>query len=128
MIAYFESEPVGWLGFWPRDRFERLVRSRTIPKVDERPVWAIVCFQVRVGYRRQGVAKALLDGAIDFARQGKVPALEAFPIDPEGSRVDVSFAYVGFTQMFERAGFVRVLKTTSKSAGRFRWLMRLELG
>jgi GNAT superfamily N-acetyltransferase len=127
MVAYVDGEPAGWLGFWPRERMERLVRSRTIPKIDEKPVWSIVCFLVRVGYRRRGVAEALLRGAVDFARRAGVPALEAYPIDPEGSRADVTFGYVGFTSMFERAGFQRILETAARSDRRSRWLMRLNL-
>ncbi|HEY7705396.1 MAG TPA: GNAT family N-acetyltransferase [Acidimicrobiia bacterium] len=127
LIGYLDGEPAGWLGFWPRERLERLVRSRTIPKVDEVPVWSIVCFQIRVGFRRKGVAEGLLHGAVEHARSVGVPALEAYPIDPEGQRVDVAFGYVGFTSMFERAGFARVLETPARSAGRRRWLMRLQL-
>ncbi len=51
-----------------RTEMERLGRSRTIPKVDERPVWSVVCFVVRPGYRRRGVARALLEAAISYAR------------------------------------------------------------
>jgi GNAT superfamily N-acetyltransferase len=128
MIAYVEGQAVGWLGFWPRERFERLVRSRTIPKIDDQAVWSIVCFKIRVGYRRRGVAKALLAGAIEFARERRVPVLEAYPIDSGGKRLDVASAYVGFTKMFEDAGFRRVCQTTSRSAGRPRFVMRLEVG
>jgi GNAT superfamily N-acetyltransferase len=127
MVAYQNGEPVGWLGFWPRDKMERLVRSRTIPKVDEQPVWSIVCFMVQVGYRRQGVARELLAGAIEFARDFGVQMLEAYPIDPEDDRIDVTFGYVGFTPMFESAGFKRIVETSAHSARRVRILMRLEL-
>ena len=102
-------------------------RSRTIPVVDDLPVWSIVCFKVRVGYRRRGVATALLRGAIDYARSMGAPAVEAYPIDPEGRRLDVTFSYVGFTSMFEAAGFRRVLETDARSAHRPRILMRLDL-
>jgi GNAT superfamily N-acetyltransferase len=127
MLAYVEGVPVGWLGFWPREKLERLVRSRTIPKVDDVPVWSIVCFMVRTGYRRQGVAEALLRGAIAHARTSGVPALEAYPVDSSGKRVDVTFGYVGFTSMFESVGFRTVVETDAKSAGLPRILMRLEL-
>lgn len=90
MIAYVDGVPAGWLGFWPRERMERIVRSRTIPKIDDKPVWAIVCFVVRTGYRRKGVAAALLNGAIAHAQRSGVPALEAYPIDSEGARMDVT--------------------------------------
>jgi GNAT superfamily N-acetyltransferase len=128
MVAYIGEEVVGWCGIGPRTEMERLSRSRTIPRIDDRPVWSIVCFLVRVGYRRQGVAQALLAGVVAHARQHGAVGLEAYPIDPEGRRVDVAFAYVGTTSMFQRAGFRRVVETASRSAGRPRWLMRLDLG
>ncbi len=127
MLAYVDNRPAGWLGFWPRERLERLSRSRTIPKIDDLAVWSIVCFQVRVGYRRKGVARALLQGAIDYARQAGAPALEAYPIESEGDRVDVAFGYVGFVRMFLQAGFQPVVATAARSAGRPRILMRLPL-
>lgn len=127
VIAYVDGEPAGWCGFGPRTAMERLVRSRTIPKVDDVPVWSIVCFKVRVGFRRQGVSRALLDGAIGYARDHGAPVVEAYPIDPEGQRLDVAFAYVGFTGVFEAAGFRRVTETAAHSARRTRWLMRLDL-
>ena len=126
MLAYVDGEVAGWCGFGVRTKLPRLERSRTIPKVDEKPVWSILCFNIRVGYRRRGVAAALLDGVIDYARRSGAPGLEAYPIDPEGSRVDVGFGFVGFTQMFERRGFRRVLETDARSARRPRWLMRLD--
>ena len=127
LLAYSEGEAVGWCGLGPRTTFQRLVRSRTIPRVDDRPVWALICFLVRTGYRRRGVAGALLQGAIACAREHQAPALEAYPVDPQGQRISTSFAYVGTTVLFERAGFDRVLETSAKSAGLNRWLMRLEL-
>jgi GNAT superfamily N-acetyltransferase len=125
MLAYVDGEVAGWCGFGPRPNLPRLVRSRTIPKVDDLPVWSILCFNVRVGYRRRGVAAALLDGVVAFAKSSGAPGLEAYPIDPEGGRVDVSFGYVGVTPMFEKAGFRRVVETSAHSAGRPRILMRL---
>ncbi len=127
LIAYLDGEAVGWCGFGPRPSLERLVRSRTILAVDDLPVWSIVCFLVRPGYRRRGVAAALLDGVVALARRSGAPGVEAYPIDPEGGRVDVTFGYVGVTSMFERAGFRRVVETAARSDRRPRWLMRLDL-
>jgi GNAT superfamily N-acetyltransferase len=60
----------------------RLERSRTIPRIDDLPVWSIVCFDVRPGYRRRGIATALLSGAIDYARAHGAIGVEAYPTDP----------------------------------------------
>lgn len=124
LIAFVDDAPAGWIGFGPRASLERLRRSRTIPAIDDVPVWSIVCFKVSVGFRRQGVARALLDAAVDYARDHGAPAVEAYPIDPEGRRLDVAFSYVGFTGMFEAAGFERIVETGARSAGRPRILMR----
>ena len=126
MLAYIDGEVAGWCGFGPRPRLPRLERSRTIPKVDDKPVWSVLCFNVRVGYRRRGVAAALLDGVVDLARLSGAPGVEAYPIDPGGGRVDTSFGYVGVTPMFEKAGFQRVVETAAHSDHRPRILMRLE--
>lgn len=127
LIAYHLGEPVGWCGLGPRDAMPRLMRSRTIPLVGEPSVWSIGCFKIRVGYRRQGVARALLDAAIEYARSKGAPAIEAYPIDPGDQRVGVGAGYVGFTSMFEAAGFRRIQETAAHSGRRVRWLTRLEL-
>jgi GNAT superfamily N-acetyltransferase len=125
MLAYVDGEVAGWCGFGPRPRLPRLERSRTIPKVDDAPVWSVLCFNVRVGFRRRGVAAALLDGVVDYARRSGAPGVEAYPIDPEGDRVDVGFGYVGVTPMFENLGFERIVETAAHSDRRSRILMRL---
>jgi ribosomal protein S18 acetylase RimI-like enzyme len=127
MVAYVDGHPAGWCGFGVRGQMKRLVRSRTIPLIDDTPLWSIFCFTVRVGYRRRGLGRALLDAVIDYAREQGAPALEAYPIDPAGSQVHGTSAYVGTTSMFEAAGFRRVVATEARSARLPRWLMQLDL-
>ncbi len=125
-LAYLDEVPIGWLGVSVRTQTPRLQHSRTIPAIDDLPVWVIGCFRIRPGFRRRGVATALLDGVLDAARHAGAPGVEAYPIDPEGQRVEVGAGYVGIASMFDAAGFRRVLVTSAHS-GRFpRLLMRLE--
>jgi GNAT superfamily N-acetyltransferase len=126
-IAYIAGEPAGWVGVSIRTRTPRLINSRTIPAIDDEPVWSIGCFRIRVGYRRRGVATALLRAVVQAAAEARAPGVEAYPIDPEGRRVDVGFAFVGLASMFDRAGFRRVLETQAHSAGLPRLLVRLDL-
>jgi GNAT superfamily N-acetyltransferase len=123
-LAYLDGIPVGWVGVGVRTRTPRLAGSRTIPAIDDQPVWSIGCFRIRVGYRRRGVATALLGGVVEAARCAGAPGVEAYPIDPAGRRVDVSFAFVGLASMFDRAGFERVIETSAHSAGLPRILVR----
>ena len=126
-LAYIDDEPAGWVGVTARSIAPRLRNSRTIPAIDERDVWAIGCFRIRTGFRRRGVASALLDGVVAAAREAGAPGVEAYPIDPGGRRIDVGFGYVGIASMFDRAGFRRVLETGGHSAGLPRLLVRLDL-
>ncbi|OZM72010.1 GNAT family N-acetyltransferase [Amycolatopsis antarctica] len=127
VLAYSGELPVGWCGLGPRSSLERLKRSRTMPPVDDLPVWSVVCFVVRSGYRRRGVTRALLDGAIDYARSNGAPVLEGYPVDPGGVRVSSGAAHVGTTGLFEAAGFRRVHETKARADRLPRWLMRLDL-
>ena len=127
MLAYVDGEPAGWCGFGVRQKMGRLVRSRTIPALDDTPVWAIFCFTVRTGYRRRGLARALLHELVRYAREHGAPALEAYPVETGGARIHGTAAYVGTTGMFEDAGFRRVLETGARSARLPRWLARLDL-
>jgi GNAT superfamily N-acetyltransferase len=126
-LAYLDGEPVGWAGVSVRTETPRLMRSRTIPALDDRAVWSIGCFRIRPGFRRRGVATALLHAVVAAARKARAPGIEAYPIDPEGRRVDVGLAFVGIASMFDRVGFRRALITGARSAGLPRWLVRLDL-
>ena len=122
-LAIEDGEAVGWVGVSAR----RLVGGRKLKPVDDRPVWAIGCFRVRTGHRRQGVARALLDGVIAAARAAGAPGVEAWPVDPQGKRMDVTSAYVGVASMFDAAGFRRVATTEATSARLPRIVVRLDL-
>ena len=126
-LAYLDGEPVGWVGVAIRTETPRLAHSRTIPAVDDLPVWSIGCFRIRPGYRRRGIAKALLAGVIEEARRAGAPGIEAYPIDPEGVRVEVGAGFVGIASMFDAAGFRRLLTTDARSGGLPRLLVRLDL-
>jgi GNAT superfamily N-acetyltransferase len=127
-LAYVDGAPAGWVGVSVRTATPRLAASRTIPSIDDEPVWSIGCFRIRVGYRRKGVATALLAGVVEAAREAGAPGVEAYPIDAAGRRLDVGFSYVGLASMFDAAGFRRVVETNAHSAGLPRILVRLDFG
>jgi GNAT superfamily N-acetyltransferase len=126
-VAYLGDRPAGWVGVSVRGRTPRLDASRTIPAVDELPVWVIGCFRVMPGLRRRGVARALLEAVLDAARAAGAPGVEAYPVDPGGRRMDVGFAFVGIASMFDAAGFRRVVETGAHSGRLPRILVRHDL-
>ncbi|WP_030328381.1 GNAT family N-acetyltransferase [Streptomyces sp. NRRL B-1381] len=126
VIAYEGGEPVGWAAVAPRS-VTSFARSRSIPHVDDLPVWSLWCIRVRPGHRGKGISHALIAGAVAFARDRGAPAIEAYPLDSGGDTVDLTMAYAGIRNNFERAGFSHAADTTSVLAGHPRVLMRLDL-
>ena len=100
---------MGWISLGPREDFKRLEHSPVMKPVDDERVWSIVCFVVPSEFRRQGVARALLDGAIRYARKRRVKLLEAYPVDRKGELADDAL-WFGALAMYEKAGFEEVAR------------------
>lgn len=130
LLAYLDDTVVGWIGLAPKSHSRTLQRSRVLPRGDPESwptTWAVMCFLVRVGYRRRGVAQQLLTAAVPYAGQHGATVIEGYPVDSGGGRVPVSAAFVGTTDLFESAGF-RILEPTESTSGRLpRWVARLDL-
>ena len=126
VLAYDGGEVVGWAAVHPRADTS-FAGNRKIPHVDDAQVWSVWCIRVRSGYRGTGISHHLLAGAVDMARSFGAPAVEGYPVDNGGRKVDLTMAYVGTRKLFEDAGFTKVADTGSVLNGFPRVLMRLEL-
>ena len=126
VLAYDGGEVVGWAAVAPRSQLP-FERSRKIPHVDDLPVWSVWCIRVRPGHRGRGIAHALVRGAVDYAASKGAPAVEGYPADNGGQRVDPTMAFVGTRHLFEEAGFTKAADTEAVSGGFPRVLMRLDL-
>jgi GNAT superfamily N-acetyltransferase len=110
LLAYAEGEPVGWCSVAPRKDYSALERSRILRRVDEEPVWSVVCFFVARPYRRKGLTHQLLTAAIEYAREHGAKIVEGYPVEPKaGSSPDV-FVFTGLASTFLKAGFVEVAR------------------
>ena len=116
VIAYLDGEPVGWCAVEPKMAYSRLQRAKVVTEgsrqePDDASVWAVTCFVVRVGYRRRGVAAALLRGAVAQARGGGARVVEGYPVDvalrPKAPSAEL---YHGTMSLFAAAGFVEVAR------------------
>ncbi len=116
LVALLDGKAVGWVGLGPRDEFGRLARSRTIPRLPGDGVWVVNCFVVARTARGMGVASALLDAAVEYARTHGAAIVEGYPVETGEARVSSASAYTGTAGMFERAAFETVSPTTSKTA------------
>ncbi len=128
LVAFAGDEAVGWVSLGPRSDYERLAFSRVLAPLDDRPAWSIVCFVVGRAHRGRGVAAALLEAAVAYARTAGATLLEAYPVETSGARIPSANAYHGTLSMFERAGFREVTRRRGSAAAPPRPIVRLELG
>ena len=126
VLAYDGAEVVGWAAVHPRADTSFATSTR-IPHVDGLDVWSVWCIRVRPGHRGSGISHTLLEGAVEFARRRGAPAVEGYPVDNRGPKVDLTMAYVGTRGLFEKAGFQKAADTTSVLNGFPRVVMRLAL-
>jgi len=105
LLAYRDGEPVGWCRLGPREAFARLEASTALARIDETPVWSVVCFVVHPTAKRQGVASVLLEAACERAAARGATILEGYPVRGNHMNLD---AYTGYLPMFLSAGFEAV--------------------
>ncbi|MGQ0602211.1 MAG: GNAT family N-acetyltransferase [Anaerolineales bacterium] len=109
LIGYRGKTPMGWVSLAPREAYAKLRRSPVMKPVDDQPVWSILCFVVPSLYRGQGVARALLAGAIIYAKRRGAKLLEAYPVDKATRSYD-DFMWFGALSMYKTAGFEEVAR------------------
>jgi GNAT superfamily N-acetyltransferase len=119
LVAFLESEPVGWCAVEPRNAYTGLVRNARVPwegrgeDKSDSTVWAVTCVFIRAGFRRRGIAHALVRPAVDFAQRRGARALEGYPmITKPGQNITWDELHVGTRSMFEAAGLVEVSRPT----------------
>lgn len=127
LLAYRDGRAIGWVSLAPREDYERLANSKVMAPLDDTPVWSIVCFVVSRPSRGRGVAAALLDAAIAYARERGATTLEAYPVDTGEGRVPAASAYHGTLAMFEHAGFTVAARRQWNESSPVRPIVRLDL-
>lgn len=127
LVGYVDGSPAGWISLGPRQDYAKLRRSPIMKPVDDRPVWSVVCAYVAKAYRAQGVQHRLLDAAIRFAREHGVRLLEAYPVDKHERSHD-DFMFFGSRSLYERAGFVEVVRRSPTRVVMRRTLSPLQRG
>jgi GNAT superfamily N-acetyltransferase len=125
MLAYRDRTVIGWCSIAPRQTYERLNRSRTLPRIDERNTWSLVCFYINKQEQGQGLSSELLKAAVEYAASRDAEVVEAYPVDPEWDQDGnwhpaKSYRFMGYRSTFEKAGFQDV----TPEGGR-RTIMRL---
>lgn len=114
LLAYHQGRPVAWCSVAPRDEFPPLDRSPTLKRVDDQPVWSIVCFFITRPYRHRGLQDILITAAIAYARENGARIVEAYPLLPEKASEEPYERYMGVLTTFERLGFREVARRSER--------------
>jgi GNAT superfamily N-acetyltransferase len=109
LLAYADGEPIAWCSIGPRETYPALERSRTLKRVDDKPVWSIVCFFVAEPFRRRGLMVPFLKAAVAYAKEHGARIVEGYPAEPTKTSSGTS-GYMGVVSAFRKAGFVEVLR------------------
>jgi len=110
ILAYVDGKPIGWCAVAPREAFQLLERSRIMGRVDEKPVWSVVCFFVAKPFRQKGMSVAMLKAAAEYAGKKGAKIVEGYPTEPKKDRMPDVFANTGVASAFRQAGFKEVLR------------------
>jgi len=119
VLARIDGEPVGWAAVEPFGVYPMLGRSPITRRREGDPLdpWAVTCFVVANDRRGQGVARALLRGAVDHARRRGAEVVEGYPVDPEvRPSLSSSERYHGTVSLFASAGFELVRRPSATRA------------
>lgn len=116
-LAYAGDDVVGWLNAQPLNKLSHCwARMQIEPPVSALPPWdtaAIVCFVIAPSWRRRGVARALLDGALHSLTARGLKRVYAFPFRRAAEDDRPTAHYHGPESLFRKSGFTEMQATGS---------------
>lgn len=116
-LVFDGPDCVGWCQFGPTEELPRIKNRKAYEAGAGRlPDWRITCFFVDKRYRRRGVARTALAGAVAAIAELGGGTVESYPEDTAGRRAP--FLHNGTLAMFEAAGFRR-----DRLIGKSRWVV-----
>ena len=110
ILAFKNTEPVGWCSVAPRDDFLVLENSRILKRIDDKPAWSIVCLFIKKNYRNLGLSVQLLKAAKKYVREQGGRILEGYPVEPKKDKMPDAFAWTGLASAYLKAGFKEQLR------------------
>ncbi|MDH5505685.1 MAG: GNAT family N-acetyltransferase [Anaerolineae bacterium] len=106
IMAYAEAKAIAWCSVAPRGDYASLNRSHVLKRLDDKPVWSIVCLFVDKSHRGKRVTIGLIQAAVEFVRSQGGKIIEAYPTQPKSDHLPPVSSFMGLPAMFEEAGFV----------------------
>jgi GNAT superfamily N-acetyltransferase len=116
-LVFDGNDCVGWCQFGSPTEVPKIKSRAAYEKGDTTsPDWRIACNFVGKGHRRQGVATAALEGALELIAALGGGRVEGYPEDADS--VPAGFLFNGAFSTYEKLGFVR-----DRKIGKHRWVV-----
>ena len=108
----------GWCQYGRRDELDLKHRREYDKEPPATASWRVACVFVDKRHRRQGVARAALEGALDQIAAAGGGLVEAVSEVTEGRDAQDRFLFSGTVELFEDLGFTRV-----RQVGKHAWIV-----
>jgi GNAT superfamily N-acetyltransferase len=116
-LVFDGDECAGWCQFGAPDEVPKIKNRAAYEKsLTTLPDWRIACNFVGKGHRRQGVAAAALEGALNLIAGLGGGTVEGYP--EAAASVPAGFLFNGALSTYEKLGFVR-----DRKIGKHRWVV-----
>jgi len=108
-LVFDGERAVAWCQYGPPEELPNVQHNKQyLAELDVLPDYRITCFFVDRDYRRGGVARVALDGALDLIAEAGGGVVESYPQDTAGKKTSASYLYNATLSMFEQAGFTYI--------------------
>jgi GNAT superfamily N-acetyltransferase len=108
-LVFDGDRAVAWCEYGTPDELPNVQHGKQyLAELDILPDYRLTCFFVDRDYRRRGMARVALDGALHLIAQAGGGVVESYPQDTDGTRTSASFLYNATRSLFEQAGFTYI--------------------
>ncbi len=108
LIAYKDNVPCGWCSVAPREHYSTIERSRVLARIDDQPVWSLVCFFIDKNFRGEAMSEKLVLGAIEYVKSQGGKIIEAYPANIHKKKMSPVSTYMGIPTILKKAGFKEI--------------------
>src|SRR5437867_3306665 len=112
ILVYHDKDLAGWCQYGLKQELPRIDAGRNYRKIDplgpDQRLWRITCFYIGKHYRKRGVARTALRGALESIKKQGRQIVEAYPVAYQKITANPKRLWFGTPKMFLRKKFRQV--------------------
>lgn len=105
-LVYDQDKVIAWCQYGTPEELPAIYHKKQVEALPmQKPDWRITCIFVDSQYRKKGVAKQALLGALNLIKKHGGGIIESYPQDTKEKKISSSFLYNGTVTLFNECGF-----------------------